>query len=298
LLVVICILGVLIALLLPAVQMAREAARRAQCGANLRQLGVAMQGYHTLHSMYPPGYLLTRRNISTNMMSGFSFLLPDLDQYVLFNSINMAFANVDSPNGPLMENRTARATTLRVLLCPSDGESKHRCNYRFNQGRRRPGHVSPPFDGPFGIGVLPSQASVTDGLSQTAFISERIAGSFRPGNHDSGRDMKLQTGTSPDSSDEEAMIAQCVANPEADWLVTEGRYWFYKGMTDTDYNHNGTPNDIRPSCGGQNFGLQPPRSYHPGAVHVLFGDGHVELVSNGISLSLWRSLGTHDGGDY
>ena len=64
------------------------------------------------------------------------------------------------------------------------------------------------------------------------------------------------------------------------WTTTAGKYWLYSNMSDTHYNHNGVPNDPRPSCNANiandnGFGLHPPKSFHYACVNVLFGDGHV-----------------------
>lgn len=194
LLVAIAIIGILVGLIVPAVQMAREAARRAQCVANLRQVGLAMHGYDAQHGMFPPAELRDRPSGATmsNHLSGFVFLLPMLEQSALYNAINIDVGMRERRDYPTVANSTARNTRLGVLLCPSDGERNHLTNYRLNHGRLQ-GYPSPSgtfFDGPFSIDVFPSSATITDGLSQTAFASERIGGSFLPGAGDRRRDAK------------------------------------------------------------------------------------------------------------
>jgi len=79
--IVVCVvIGLLLALLLPAVQSARATARRIQCISNLRQLGIAETNYSSIHGMFTPDHLLTKRTWSTNRLSGFVFLLPYLEQ--------------------------------------------------------------------------------------------------------------------------------------------------------------------------------------------------------------------------
>ena len=92
-------------------------------------------------------------------------------------------------------------------------------------------------------------------------------------------------------------IPHCVNSPADFWKTRAGWFWMFNGLEYTDYNHNGTPNDPRPSCGGSNFGLQPPRSFHPGLVGVLFGDGHVQPVLNSIDQRVWMAMGTFSQGD-
>jgi prepilin-type N-terminal cleavage/methylation domain-containing protein/prepilin-type processing-associated H-X9-DG protein len=308
LLVVIAIIGLLAGLLVPAVQSAREAGRRAQCVANLRQIGIAMNAYHASHAMFPPGHLAGRPPVVNNgtpnvystidNYSEISFLLPQLEQQPLFSSINFCFNAVESAEMPIVENRTARNTKLSVLLCPSDGEPRHLNSYRFNKGRWGMIRIG-FFDGPFTFWVYPSEASVTDGLSQTAFVSERIGGSFGTA-VGWPRDVKYETGPAFVLTDA-SYIPFCLEAEPALWVNTSGRYWLFGGFYNTDYNHNGAPNDPRPSCGpgltNMGYGLHPPRSYHPGVVNVLMGDGRVTAVTNSINSRVWVALGTYNAGD-
>jgi prepilin-type N-terminal cleavage/methylation domain-containing protein len=136
LLVVIAIIGVLIALLLPAVQNAREAARRAQCVNNLKQFGIALHNYHDTQGCLPhsrglstpgPGYP------PTATFSGYARLLPYLEQVQVFQTINFDLLPA------ALENRTSQAIAVSVFICPTDpqglvplNEAGH--NYRFNEG--------------------------------------------------------------------------------------------------------------------------------------------------------------------
>src|SRR5690606_27248796 len=137
LLVVIAIIAILIALLLPAVQQAREAARRSQCKNNLKQMGLALHNYHDVAGQFPPalthaGDVATwpaALNITFNQSTtGFTLLLPYLDQAPLYNQYNFNEASVPvAANGlPLagtgnwQANVPATSTILSVFLCPSD----------------------------------------------------------------------------------------------------------------------------------------------------------------------------------
>jgi len=110
-LVTIAVIGVLVALILPAVQSAREAARRSTCSNNLRQLGIALHSYGSALGSFPNG--LNGMQFSLHVM-----LLPYLEQRDLYNTINMSGTSAPGPN---MVNGTAVRTVVSVLLCPSDG---------------------------------------------------------------------------------------------------------------------------------------------------------------------------------
>ncbi len=301
LLVVIAVIGLLVAILVPATQAAREAARRAHCASNLRQMGHAMASYYYIHHMFTPSQLLTGSNYSSNSISCHCFILPYLEQQQLYNSINMYFANAESPVTPFADNRTARNTRLSVFLCPSDGEPFHLNSYRFNRGRSNPNRNGLPYDGPFSIRVLPSQATVTDGLSRTAFVSERLGGTFTAESADRARDVKYPEQSIRYSTDD-AFIPFCLDAEPQRWHHLSGSNWFFSGVLFTHYNHNGLPNDRRPSCSrGVLFdtqgGLSPPRSLHSGVVNLLYGDGHVDTVSNSVNQLVWYALGTHSSND-
>jgi len=118
---VVGILGLLIALLLPAVQSAREAARRAQCVSNLRQLGVALQSYYTAYEMFPPGARTkaSARDGGQYQYSDFSPfipLLPYIEQRPLFDAINFGFMGDDTAATPMVANQTVHRVTIAVLL--------------------------------------------------------------------------------------------------------------------------------------------------------------------------------------
>jgi prepilin-type N-terminal cleavage/methylation domain-containing protein/prepilin-type processing-associated H-X9-DG protein len=117
LLVVIAIIGVLIALLLPSVQAAREAARRGSCLNNLKQIGLAMHNYHAANNSFPIGYVAwpnTNLNVTSPGWGWGSAILPTMEQTPLYNAANLALP-IEDPT-----NLTARTTALNVFTCPTD----------------------------------------------------------------------------------------------------------------------------------------------------------------------------------
>ena len=116
LLVVIAIIGVLVALLLPAVQAAREAARRAQCSNNLKQIGIALHGYLTAIGQFPPGRINSHIAGRGNCWGAYAQLLPNLEQKPVFDAFNF---DLDPDGSPA--NTTAAGTFINAFICPTDG---------------------------------------------------------------------------------------------------------------------------------------------------------------------------------
>src|SRR5262245_40026095 len=157
LLVVMSVIAVLIALMLPAVQMAREAARRTQCRNNLKQIGLALQNYHSTHQVFPFGKGLDYRSILPGIpvyprWSSHSMILPELEYANLYNAINFSFppetpgmggvvAFMPAYQNPNRENAMQCRTPIPTFFCPSDpastanaGDWSGQNNYVANQG--------------------------------------------------------------------------------------------------------------------------------------------------------------------
>ena len=336
LLVVIAIIGVLIALLLPAVQAAREAARRSQCVNNLKQIGLAVQNYHDTFQCFPfgkgPDYMAIDPNAPVYARwSAHSQILPFLEQKPLFDAINFSLppdvpdlggggmgdmmpAYV-SPNGA---NATATRVMISAFVCPSDsggvsGWPGSTC-YSANEGswlcdacEATPSTVAPGQlpQGPFYNKSNVRLSGCTDGTSQIALFSERRRGRGTPDprsdlfqmNNATSLNQTYQTCNGLDVS--MAMI----------FSSSVGKAWAVGDMTCTTYNHVSTPNTR--SCAGSGMGMGmmdpnaminmavqlPPSSYHPGGVNVAICDGSVSFVKDSIALNAWRSLGTRNGGE-
>ncbi|MHC5544617.1 DUF1559 family PulG-like putative transporter, partial [Singulisphaera rosea] len=134
LMVVIAIIGLLLGLLLPAVQSAREASRRVQCVNNLKQLGLGVQGYHDVYQSLPPA--ASTGGVGSNNFSMKVRILPFLEQAALYHSINMSFFQEATTNA------TNLTTIIATFLCPSDGNVPCGMQEVTGAGQRQIGYTS------------------------------------------------------------------------------------------------------------------------------------------------------------
>lgn len=285
LLTVLVVIGIILALLIPAVQQARESARRVQCTSKIRQLGVALHQYHDVYRTFPAGLAGGRA------YSAFMAILPYIEQAELYSEINFTVSTEDTSNQHL------RNHSIALLGCPSGlaGQFPGSTNYVVNGGTGL--HVSGRFEGIFAEMVSDGQIAVrdvTDGLSQTAAVSEVIVANrtqhpFRA------------VWEAPRSSDVDTLCFLCdgldvstqTGNAwERGWPWTEGN------PPSTMYNHAQVPN--RRACtngGGVMTAVYPAASNHPGGVNVCLADGSTRFVSDRIDRHVWRAVGTRRSGD-
>jgi prepilin-type N-terminal cleavage/methylation domain-containing protein len=198
-LVVVSIIGLLAALVLPAVQSSREAARRAQCANNLKQIGVALHNYQSSYGTFPYNLGLPRVDpvrgrpfyIGERRYSALTRLLPYLEQQPLFASINFSvetYPQDELSDFPFPQNLTAYETRLAAFLCPTDaapGPTPYGCSYRGNHGLGpHYGTTTESYDSGNGFYSFPGALgpySFPDGLSHTVAYSERLRGSGEEG---------------------------------------------------------------------------------------------------------------------
>ena len=298
LLVVIAIIGILIALLLPAVQAAREAARRIQCTNNLKQIGIAFHGYHDTHNVFPPSYAIqpgggglngTPDALTRDAGPGWAWgalLLSHMEQAALCESIDFTRPCWD----PL--NATAAATQLSAYLCPSatgaektflvsgDGPSATfaRSCYVANAGQNEPWIISPPVDNYQGIADGPLYrnsrtrvADITDGLSSTVFIGE----------HHPVLSDKTWVGVVPG-----ALICP---QPQFAFHPCERAPALLVNVHSGPCHVSGGVPVIHPP-NSATCAVCQMYAEHPGGCNVLLGDGSVHFVSDMINQLTWAAM--------
>ncbi len=330
LLVVIAIIGVLIALLLPAVQAAREAARRSQCTNNLKQIGLAIHNYHSANDSLPPAGELNSNEypgfVGTAGPQNFSMkvrILPFLEQGNAYSTVNFDVSAIwgTGPAAPIDGvdiNRTIRQTKIASFICPSDANEpgtadpqlpgtsygENRGLSRYHSGWRSSGIAY--FQGHDG-GMLQvrSFATITDGLSSTAMFSEIVKGKGRDPANNAAQDGLNMTYTLnnfptvlPDTDNDAnfKLASLCQASSARSWDF-KGEVWtMHDSGRGGGYYHIQPPN--RKACNAAGYDtMVGASSYHPGGVNTLMCDGSVKFIKSGMNVRIWPALGTQSGGE-
>ena len=323
LLVVVAIIGVLIALLLPAVQMARESGRQIQCRNNLHQIALAMHGYQTTVGVFPPSFCTNPKNTADKggMWSAQARLLSYLEQGAVFAQINF---NTDYESAT---TAGARVKTIRPApyICPDELNDTQRVdgsgspthyplNYAFNVGVW---FVFDPkgqanLDGAISPNSRTRPADFRDGLSNTLMASE-VKG-YTP----YVRNSRQGTSTIPAlPADLLPLATGGEAKLGLDLQQNTGHTEWVDGRShQTGFTATFTPNTRVPyDVGGQTYdvdfnsqqeGKSPTvrsyaavtsRSYHPGLVNAALMDGSVRSFTDNVELALWRALATRSRGE-
>jgi prepilin-type N-terminal cleavage/methylation domain-containing protein/prepilin-type processing-associated H-X9-DG protein len=286
LLVVIAIIGILVALLLPAVQSAREAARRMSCSNNMKQWGLALYNYESSNQVFPSGVIRGASPATTSdgnagangvnrRQTWVVSVWPYFEQQTLADSYDYNFSFYAH------KNRVAVLTQVPMYYCPSDrkgfwkGDQYHRCrgNYLVNWGNGRYQQDDAGYlPSAFGINRWTAHGDIRDGTTNTVFMSEVI----------------------------QALV-------DTDWDFRGD--FFNDDISCAQFMTVNTPNsgvdqtvcrDLQrpgPCVSTQNPTRVSARSNHPGGVMVLMGDGSVRFTSTNVDTIVWRAAGSMAGGE-
>jgi prepilin-type N-terminal cleavage/methylation domain-containing protein/prepilin-type processing-associated H-X9-DG protein len=288
LLVVIAIIAVLIGLLLPAVQSAREAARRSACTNNVKQLGLALHLFHDGRNVFPPASF--RRLVtgvdewSTNMLSWMGRLLTHMEQQTIFDQLNFEIEPGMGGTDATNYNRLARRIRIEPFRCPSDPARFSRdtanepTNYTVCLGDAESHRT---FRNVMDNNSKQGMRDVLDGTSKTMCVAEIRVG------HPFNEAVNSTAGACP---------AGAVTTPSV-----RGNSWLdATTVRSFAYNTFLGPNSPATECnlnsgGGFN---NTARSYHPGGVNVLLVDGATRFVSDAVDVTtVWRRLGNRSDGE-
>jgi prepilin-type N-terminal cleavage/methylation domain-containing protein len=296
LLVVIAIIGILVSLLLPAVQAAREAARRMQCQNNLKQIALACHNFHDARRQLPSGGLPPSIAAGTQF-SALTQLLPYIEQQNLHNLVDLTVP-------PQHENnQIPRETRLTTFLCPSESRDNPMptlgaaTNYVANTGAM-PFFVIPGnqlFSGVFYVNTSLRLADITDGTSNTALFSERLMADGSNAIVSPVEDVFFHPADPSNADEAHTLCLQVdITNLANQFPLFMGAPWMHHQHR---YQHISPPNGR--SCGFFLAGksTMPPSSRHSGGVMLAIGDGSVRFVAETVDLTAWRALGTRNGGE-
>ena len=336
LLVVIAIIGMLIALLLPAVQAAREAARRMQCSNHQKQWGLALHNFHDVHDAFPK---LGDRDLHTWTFSVQAKLLPFIEGQNIYADIDFKEPLFEAHGDHNHLNHRFEELVkafISVLRCPSDGGSynftvntQHGSsgdevtggNYVVCTGSGTGTNYDVRFrtDGTFHCYNEEGLYSLIRGTSNTMVLSETLVGASSGDLH-GNRDSVLSGNMSQrylgefdehndedhDHSDDEPGFEEIGINPDMnvdfasepdEWIGRRANCWIAGSAVDTSYNAYQTPNARYPDVHASGIGILSARSNHTGGVNVTFGDGSVRFVSETIAEQLWQDYSMKDNGN-
>jgi prepilin-type N-terminal cleavage/methylation domain-containing protein/prepilin-type processing-associated H-X9-DG protein len=287
-LVVIVIIAMLFGLLLPALQQTREAARRAQCGNNLKQAGLALYQFEAVHGWFPPGSVvgpLPQVGVTTSATHGvWPFLLPYLEQQAVLNQYDW---NVDF-SAPA--NHAAVATQLGILQCAS-ARSNRVVNANHVEGAFTAGGQGACIDyGPV--------ASVNALLAQIGLVDAANAqGVLAPNS-------MCRLADIPDGTSTTLMVAEDAGRPEL-WRAGRrvpnsfafGGPWASSANPVVIWGASDDGTTMLGSCALNCSNNRQPYSYHRGGVNFLFADGSAHYLKASLDLRVLIRLATRAGGE-
>jgi prepilin-type N-terminal cleavage/methylation domain-containing protein len=319
-LVVVALLGVLVGILLPSLQAARETVRRTTCTNHLRQIGLAAANYQSARGRFPVGAESREWAANRNLPHQFfrwsvlAHLSPFFEEAHLFNDLDLTVPLYIQAIGESIapQNRAAVARTVPLFLCPSDrgrpvSEIFGPTNYAACTGSGFGGGTPFETDGLYCANSRTQPRDITDGLSKTIAFSESILGEG-PVATTNGTGIDAATGyaftfTTPLTE------AACGSPARYNFTDLRGFSWANGEYRTTLYNHARQPNAATLDCLASVvntvdkarqyacYGWRTARSRHLGGVNVTMADSAVRFVEDTVDADVWRAMSTRAGGE-
>jgi prepilin-type N-terminal cleavage/methylation domain-containing protein/prepilin-type processing-associated H-X9-DG protein len=307
LLVVIGIIGILIALLIPAVQSSRTAASRTSCANNLRQLGLAAHHHVSAHGFFPSGSVAKEFRQDPQhawtfyRWSALAQLTPYLENTAVHDALDLSLPLYGSNFAVRPENAEAVRLFVAEFICPADelrrlNEDFGPTSYAACTGTGAGGGTPRDADGVFFVNSETTTQQISDGTSKTALVSESILGIPQPHPHDPQTEYRFSF---------LAPLSEALCNGSVQWNVSDPRgfAWANGEYRCALYNHRMTPNSPIADCIGVQiggtvqtrytpFGWRAARSRHAGGVNLLLADGSLPFVADEIDAQVWRAMST------
>jgi prepilin-type N-terminal cleavage/methylation domain-containing protein/prepilin-type processing-associated H-X9-DG protein len=314
LLVVIAIIGILVVLLLPAIQAAREAARRSQCKNNLKQIGLGLHNFESSRHAFPPGFVSTPKGNVVNAEGtdrgwGWgAYILPYLEESSLFQQIDFK-TNIEANTSP---NKELRVATLQVFRCPSDSVELPIFNVTDATGNPITQLAFGNYVGVAGtyeVSVCPDgvYSDLASAGKAECVYADRANGVFY-------RNHQISIKQIADGTSHTIMVAERASrqSPQTTWAgavtnaVIPPKVATYDNegppvlvLTNTGQARDNTGKSIpNPRVPNNDLGhVEDSNSMHPQGVNIMFCDASVQTINNDIDPDVWVALGTRAGSE-